>query len=95
MVMTSPDGSTWTNQAVPTTAAPSGYNLSDVAWNGSKLFAAGGDDGSSRVIISSADGITWIQEHRATLSGQAALSGVAASSSLVIAVGGTRAVTSP
>lgn len=95
VVMTSPDGSTWTNQTIPTTAAPSGYNLSDIVWNGSKLLAVGGNDGSSRLIISSADGITWIQEHLATLTGQIALSGVAASSSLVIAVGGTRAVTSP
>ena len=55
----------------------------------------GGEDGSSRVIISSADGITLMQEHLATLTGQTALSGVAASSSLIIAVGGTRAVTSP
>ena len=49
-VMTSPDGTNWTERITPTSRL-----LSSVAWNGS-VFVASGDDG---VMISSPDGAQW------------------------------------
>lgn len=96
VIMTSPDGSTWTSRDLSTSVAPAGYSLNDVAWSGSKLYAVGDDNNRSRIILSSTDGVTWKQEHQSTSSrGNGSLAGVAASASIVISVGGVQTVTQP
>ncbi|WP_281561599.1 Ig-like domain-containing protein [Thalassomonas sp. RHCl1] len=59
LVMTSPDGDTWTNQSVPT-----GENLHDIFWHQAlSLYVIVGENG---LLMTSSDGISWVAE---TLSG--------------------------
>ena len=53
VVMTSPDGTTWTSR---TPAANNDWR--SIAWNGT-VFSAGGTSGSGNRIMTSPDGITW------------------------------------
>ncbi len=96
VVMYSSDGTSWTQVNLPTTAAPTGYTLRDVIWTGSTLYAVGDDSNKSRVIVSSVNAIDWTQVHQSTnTSGNGSLEGIAASSSVVVTVGGTKSVTLP
>lgn len=93
MTMTSPDGATWTRHAVAT--APAGFVFRSVVWDGTKLYAVGGNGQSSRMIMSSTDGATWVLEHQSSVTGMGDLSGVAASSTGIVAIGATKSVTKP
>lgn len=97
VVMRSNDGFTWTRSALPDTVAPLNHALAAVTWDGSRFYAAGDNLQTGRVIVSSADGVTWVQEHVSTASGMGAgsLSGIASSGSRLVAVGGANSVTKP
>lgn len=97
VVMRSTDGFNWTRTALPDTVAPSNHPLAAVTWDGGRFYAAGDNLQTGRVIVSSVDGVTWVQEHVSTASGMGAgsLSGIAGSGSRLVAVGGANSVTKP
>lgn len=90
VTMTSADGIHWARHTVAN--APAGQVFMSVVWDGSKLYAVGGDSGSNRMIMSSTDGIVWAAEFQST---GYTFAGVAASPSGIVAVGGTKSVTKP
>lgn len=96
VVMTSPDGTTWTRHAISN--APSHHHFNAVVWDGTTLYAVGDDSQASRMVMSSTDGITWTLEHQSANSNglSASLAGVAtASTGHLVAVGGSKMVTKP
>lgn len=95
VVMSSADGSTWTRTPLPTTAAPADHALAAVLWDGSRFYATGDNLGNKRVIVSSADGLSWQQEHASTASGNASLGGMAHSGTRIVTVGGVSSLTKP
>lgn len=97
VVMYSTDGTNWTRVDVPSAIAPAGYMLRDVIWSNSKLYAVGDDpSGKGRVIITSTDAATWTQAHQSAVpTGNGILEGIAASSSAIVTVGGTKSITAP
>lgn len=95
VVMYSSDGSNWTRVDLPAEAVPADFTLRDVAWTGSQFVVVGDNNGTTRVVATSPDGATWTQAHTSTHAGNSVLEGVAAGGGKVVAVGGTRTVTSP
>lgn len=96
VVMTSPDGVTWTRVDIDTGIAPANHGLQEAGWDGSRIYATGDNMQTGRVIISSADGSTWLQEHTSTASsGQGSLLGIAFSPTRIVTVGGVNNVTKP
>lgn len=95
VVMYSTDGSNWTRVDLPADVVPVDYTLRDAAWTGSQFVAVGDNNGTSRIVITSADGATWAQAHTSTTSGNSVMESVAAGGGKVVAVGGTRIVTAP
>jgi IPT/TIG domain len=95
VVMSSTDGSTWTRTALPSTVAPASHALVAVVWDGNRFHATGDNLGNKRVIVSSPDGLTWIQDHTSTATGNASLGGIATSGTRIVAVGGVSSLTKP
>lgn len=97
VVMTSPNGTSWTRYPLSATEASTGKPLQEVTWDAtaSKLYATGYDATSSHIIISSSNGSSWTLEHQATVTGNGALGGIASSGTRIVTVGGTRSVTKP
>lgn len=96
VVMSSTDGVTWTRRALSTAEAPAGFKLVAVINVGSTLYATGDDGGSKQLIIKSTDGgATWTPVHQAQTIGNGVLSGLAASPTRVVTVGGVKSVTLP
>ena len=91
VTMTSTDGTNWTRHAV--TNAPASHVFRSVFWDGSKLYAGGDNSQSSRMMMSSSDGVTWALEHQSTVNGQGAVAGIAGSSTVFVGVGGTKSIT--
>lgn len=91
--MTSPDGVTWTRHAVAN--APASHAFRSVFWDGGKLYGGGDNSQSSRMMMSSTDGINWTLEHQSTVAGQGPVMGVAGSSGIIVGVGGTSSITKP
>jgi len=91
VTMTSTDGTNWTRHAV--TNAPSSHVFRSVFWDGSKLYAGGDNSQTSRMMMSSSDGVTWTLEHQSTVNGQGAVAGIAGSSTVLVGVGGTKSIT--
>ncbi|MCB1673134.1 MAG: IPT/TIG domain-containing protein [Pseudomonadales bacterium] len=96
-IITSSDGITWTEQALPAEAI--GYSLNDVVWTGTKLYAVGdkmiGPGKEKRIILSSSDGITWVIEHESEGANftSASLAGIAASEGVIVTLGGGNLLT--
>ncbi len=96
VVMTSPDGVTWTRRALSTTEAPAGFKLQTVLAAGGTLYAAGDNGQTQHIVVSSTDGgATWTKDYQGTTTGQAVLNGLATSGSRVVAVGGVKMLTLP
>ena len=96
VVMTSPDGVTWTRRALTTTEAPAGFKLQSVMAAGSTLYAVGDNGQTKHIVVSSTDGgATWTKDYEGTTTGQAVLNGLASSGSRVVAVGGVKMLTLP
>ena len=82
LVLTSPDGVTWSPSAAGTSP------LYSVAWTGTQFVAVGYGGG----IYASPDGLNWAAQTSGTVRN---LYGVASSSAHVVAVGDSTALTSP
>ena len=96
VVMTSPDGVSWTRRALSTTEAPAGFKLQTVLAAGGTLVAAGDNGQTQHIVVSSTDGgATWTKDYQGTTTGQAVLNGLATSGSRVVAVGGVKMLTLP
>lgn len=96
VAMTSSDGLSWTRIDIDSAVAPSNHGLQKAGWDGSRIYATGDNLQTSRVIVSSADGSTWLQEHTSTTTNQAAtLLGIAFSPTRIVTVGGANNVTKP
>jgi hypothetical protein len=96
VVMSSPDGVTWTRRALSTTEAPAGFKLQTVLAAGGTLYAVGDNGQTQHIVVSSTDGgSTWTKDYQGTTSGQAVLNGLATSGSRVVAVGGVKMLTLP
>lgn len=96
VAMTSSDGVTWTRIDIDTGIAPANHGLQEAGWDGSRIYATGDNLQTSRVIVSSTDGSTWLQEHTSTTTNQAAtLLGIAFSPTRIVTVGGANNVTKP
>jgi hypothetical protein len=96
VVMTSPDGVTWSRHALTAAEAPAGFKLQVVLAAGSTLYAAGDNGMTKHIVVSSTDGgATWAKNYEGTTSGQAVLNGLASSGSRVVAVGGVKMLTLP
>jgi hypothetical protein len=80
-ILTSPDGSTWTVQNSGTSAP-----LYGIAWSGTRLVAVG--YGSSVVVLTSSDGVSWSPVGSLPVSSTTALSSIAWSGTQFVAVGG-------
>jgi len=91
VTMTSTDGTNWTRHAVAN--APASHVFRSVFWDGTKLYAGGDNSQSSRMMMSSSDGVTWTLEHQSTVNGQGAVAGIAGSSTVLVGVGGTKSIT--
>ena len=95
-VATSPDGSAWTVTELPTSQAPANYSLAAVLSVGTSLYAIGDNAGNKHIVLKSIDnGATWSIAHEATVTGNALLAGIAASSARIVTVGGVTSVTLP
>ncbi|CAD5371774.1 IPT/TIG domain-containing protein [Rubrivivax sp. A210] len=99
VVMTSPDGLTWTRRALAAGEALSGVPLQAVLAVGSTIYAtgaAGSISGSQNMIVQSTDGgASWSIAYQGTGTGQLQLVGMAASPDRVVTVGGVKSVTLP
>jgi hypothetical protein len=96
VVMSSPDGVTWTRRALSTTEAPAGFKLQTVLAAAGTLYAAGDNGQTQHIVVSSTDGgATWTKDYQGTTTGQAVLNGLATSGSRVVAVGGVKMLTLP
>lgn len=95
VVMTSPDGVNWTRTALPAEVIATGFPLLSAVWTGTRLYATADNLGNRHAIVSSVDGITWAAEYSGQVSGNAVLSGIAASPSRLVTVGGVKSVTLP
>lgn len=97
VVMTSQNGTSWTLYALSEEEASTGKPLERVMWNAtdSRLYATGYDFSNHQIIISSANGSNWTLEYEATVSGNGALAGIAASPTRIVTVGGVKSVTLP
>lgn len=89
--MTSADGTNWTRHAVAN--APASHVFRSVFWDGTKLYAGGDNGQTSRMMMSSSDGVTWTLEHQSTVNGQGVVAGIAGSSTVLVGVGGTKSIT--
>jgi hypothetical protein len=100
VLMTSPDGVTWTRRALGTGETLPGVPLQAVLAVGSTLYAtgaAGNISGTQNMIVQSTDGgATWSIAYQGTGTGvQLQLVGMAASPERVVTVGGVKSVTLP
>jgi hypothetical protein len=87
LIATSPDGITWTRRSAISSTGVAETWLSDVAAGGDRLTAVGKN---GKILSSTDDGVTWSEQINPDLSGSyiAGYNGVAASSSVRVAVGG-------
>jgi hypothetical protein len=100
VVMTSPDGMTWTRRALGTGEALPGMALQAVLAVGGTVYATGSGgniSGTQHMIVQSTDGgATWSIAYQGTATGvQLQLPGMAASPDRVVTVGGGKSVTLP
>jgi IPT/TIG domain len=100
VVMTSPDGVTWTRRALDAGETLPGVPLQAVLAVGSTVYATGSVgsiSGSQHMIVQSTDGgATWSIAYQGTATGvQLQLPGMAASPDRVVTVGGGKSVTLP
>lgn len=89
LVLTSPDGETWTTRNYLHDEIPSRFWMRRLFHDGSRTYAVG-DRLGQQLIISSADGVSWSEEFLGLVTGPANLTGIAASPARTIAVGPTR-----
>lgn len=100
VVVTSPDGATWTRRALGAGEALPGVALQAVLAVGNTLYATGSTgsiSGSQHMIVQSTDGgATWSIAYQGQATGvQLQLVGMAASASRIVTVGGAKSVTLP
>ncbi|OFZ67764.1 MAG: hypothetical protein A2V79_01290 [Betaproteobacteria bacterium RBG_16_56_24] len=93
VLMTSPDGVTWTTQTLPASIADSAGVLNHVTRDGTQYIAVGSNGGSGQVagnrfILTSLDGVTWSLDKQWSTAGQInSLAGIAVSPTQAVTVG--------